>query len=450
MPVLETLTLLYEGYQIGGKIGNVIFNGEHTDELERASNLYNAIDTESDGNEEALREVLDCLTPITAADKAWVWAAANFLRALCCFHLNNYKQARYFISNVLGIEEDTFTVNKDVIKDRKEGASILLQTCIFAETLSRIPDYDEETVTICKGIADILVENLAYRNSFTGSIDSLRNFGIEAWEVPFFLDRIEEKFDVSFKDEKLLGVSRKDLIGSFNDDVKYNDIDIAELVMGIRAVNNQDEDEDTNLRKQVLEIIGEVLGEDVDVINGTDSLVGDLECDELDFVELLMEIEERFGVMISDDDLKQYGVSFEKSGEDIHIILPKDFTVDDLVSLVIEHIPEEDLNEDDLSKEECDYLEMYKEYASDGDLSERDRKMLDKFRIRLGISEERAQELEASCSEPELSEDEQEYLEMFKEYASDGEITARDRKMLNKMRDRMGISEERAKEIEEL
>ena len=36
---------------------------------------------------------------------------------------------------------------------------------------------------------------------------------------------------------------------------------------------------------------------------------------------------------------------------------------------------------------------------------------------------------------------------MFKEYAADGEISERDRKMLNKMRDRMGISEERAKEL---
>ena len=101
-----------------------------------------------------------------------------------------------------------------------------------------------------------------------------------------------------------------------------------------------------------------------------------------------------------------------------------------------------------LSNDEQDYLEMYKEYATAGDISELNRKMLNKFRSRLGISEERARELEESCSKPQLTEDEQEYLEMFKEYAADGEISERDRKMLNKMRDRMGISEERAKEIE--
>ena len=75
---------------------------------------------------------------------------------------------------------------------------------------------------------------------------------------------------------------------------------------------------------------------------------------------------------------------------------------------------------------------------------------LNKYRSRLGISEERVRELEESCSKPQLTDDEQEYLELYKEYAADGEISERDRKMLNKMRERMGISEERAKEIENI
>lgn len=101
------------------------------------------------------------------------------------------------------------------------------------------------------------------------------------------------------------------------------------------------------------------------------------------------------------------------------------------------------------SADEEEYLEMFKEYSADGELSERDRKMLDKFRVRCGISEQRALELEASCAKPQLTEDEQEYLEMYREYAAEGSISERDRKMLGKMRVRMGISEERAKEIEQ-
>ena len=103
-----------------------------------------------------------------------------------------------------------------------------------------------------------------------------------------------------------------------------------------------------------------------------------------------------------------------------------------------------------LNDSEQEYLEMYEEYAADGEISERDRRMLDKFRNRLGISEQRAHELEETYSKPKLTEDEQEYLDMYKEYIAEGDISERDRKMLNKMRDRMGIEEERAKEIEQL
>lgn len=101
-----------------------------------------------------------------------------------------------------------------------------------------------------------------------------------------------------------------------------------------------------------------------------------------------------------------------------------------------------------LSITEQEYVEMFKEYIADGEIADRERKLLDKYRSRLGISEDRARELEGFYSRPQLTNDEQEYLEMYIEYAADEEISERDRKMLNKMRVRMGISEERARIIE--
>ena len=59
----------------------------------------------------------------------------------------------------------------------------------------------------------------------------------------------------------------------------------------------------------------------------------------------------------------------------------------------------------------------------------------------LGISEERAAELEASLS-PQLTEDEQEYLEMYHEYAEKGEISEKERRRLDKFAAALGISEE--------
>jgi hypothetical protein len=67
----------------------------------------------------------------------------------------------------------------------------------------------------------------------------------------------------------------------------------------------------------------------------------------------------------------------------------------------------------------------------------------------LGISEERAKELEASLAKPQLTEDEQEYIEAYREYLVDGSIDEKLRKRLDIFRKGLGISEERAKELEE-
>ena len=51
-------------------------------------------------------------------------------------------------------------------------------------------------------------------------------------------------------------------------------------------------------------------------------------------------------------------------------------------------------------------------------------------------------------AKPKLSDDEKEYLDSVKEVLSDGEMSPRDRKLLNRLRDSLGISEERAAELE--
>ena len=42
----------------------------------------------------------------------------------------------------------------------------------------------------------------------------------------------------------------------------------------------------------------------------------------------------------------------------------------------------------------------------------------------------------------------EQYIDIYKELCADGEITERKRKMLNREREELGISEERAKELE--
>ena len=48
-----------------------------------------------------------------------------------------------------------------------------------------------------------------------------------------------------------------------------------------------------------------------------------------------------------------------------------------------------------------------------------------------------------------MTEVEKEYLDLYKEYAADGEISERDRRMLKKMQEKMGLSEERVKALQD-
>ena len=112
-------------------------------------------------------------------------------------------------------------------------------------------------------------------------------------------------------------------------------------------------------------------------------------------------------------------------------------------------IPEKHLHikEDKLSAEQK-YLDNLKEFLEDdAEITPRERKMLDRIRQNLGISEERAKELEDSL-QPQLTEDEQEYLEMYREYAEKGDVTEKERRRLDKFANALGLSDERVKEIE--
>lgn len=102
-----------------------------------------------------------------------------------------------------------------------------------------------------------------------------------------------------------------------------------------------------------------------------------------------------------------------------------------------------------LTANEEKYLEEIEFALEDGGIGESERKFLEHKRIKLGISPERAAELEASFSKAlVLTEDEQEYLELYKEYVEVGKITDSVRRLLDRELKSLGISKERAEEIE--
>ena len=136
-------------------------------------------------------------------------------------------------------------------------------------------------------------------------------------------------------------------------------------------------------------------------------------------------------------------------------------------SIHVEFAPLEELKEEDertskkpskhnkarsqkkLAETEQEYLDTVKECLEDGEIGSRERKLLDKIRVKNGISEERAKELESTLIARQLTDDEKEYLEAYKDACEDGKVSDKHRRLLEKLRVMYGISEERARELEE-
>ena len=98
--------------------------------------------------------------------------------------------------------------------------------------------------------------------------------------------------------------------------------------------------------------------------------------------------------------------------------------------------------------------EQYKEeilfcLEDNGVITEEDRRYLERKRKKFGISEERAKEIERQTA-PSLSDDEKEYLETYKELTSSGVLSERAKRLLERERESLNISKERAEEIEKL
>lgn len=101
------------------------------------------------------------------------------------------------------------------------------------------------------------------------------------------------------------------------------------------------------------------------------------------------------------------------------------------------------------SREEAEYAEEVKFcIEDDGVIDESERRLLERKRVKLGISHERAAEIEACLVQPQLTEDELDYLEAVKDEVKNGQIPESSRRLLERLRSRIGITEERAKEIE--
>ncbi len=100
-----------------------------------------------------------------------------------------------------------------------------------------------------------------------------------------------------------------------------------------------------------------------------------------------------------------------------------------------------------LLPKEASYLEEVTFILEDGPIGKPERRLLERKRIKLGLSESRAKEIEGMVA-PNLSEEEKEYIELYNEFLNTGTITDRARKILDREAKSLGISQQRQMELE--
>ena len=125
---------------------------------------------------------------------------------------------------------------------------------------------------------------------------------------------------------------------------------------------------------------------------------------------------------------------------------PEEVAVIDITpEIVVENVPKLSLATDEVR-----YLEEVRfMLEDDGQIDERERTILERFRTRYNITPERAKELEAQAiASAQLTPAEQEYLEEYKNSLENGEISERERRLLNRLATALGIDEARVAELE--
>lgn len=103
-----------------------------------------------------------------------------------------------------------------------------------------------------------------------------------------------------------------------------------------------------------------------------------------------------------------------------------------------------------LSEAEAEYLDDLKAAVSDGSVPDSGRRILERLRVKLGVSAERAVQLEQSIKELRLTDAEKEYLQDLGDCYADGVFSDSERRMLSRRREKLGITEERASELDHM
>lgn len=128
----------------------------------------------------------------------------------------------------------------------------------------------------------------------------------------------------------------------------------------------------------------------------------------------------------------------------------KNFVNDGSMGVESNQTSTENTASNQLTDNENEYAEEVRFCLEDGEIGDRERRFLNRIRTKLGISEERAAQIESMLNQPQLSDNEMEYLDALKDEMENNKIPEKSRRLLDRLRMSLDISNERAKELEQM
>ena len=163
----------------------------------------------------------------------------------------------------------------------------------------------------------------------------------------------------------------------------------------------------------------------------------------------LSEIQAELQVLLSNANLEISTSTSETLKQHDNVVLQIHVEFAPLWSLGQTEYQEIPSQESELTENEQEYLEMFQETLADGNgsITNSSRKLLSKFANRLGITAHRATQLEQMYL-PSFTTEEKEFIEEVRTVIDeDGELTNMSIRLLHKLATKLGISEQRAEEL---
>lgn len=440
---MDPISLGLLGYKIG-KFGAELWWGTHGEQIELAMEFIEDYEQSNFSHEPSLKKAISILEQIPSNEKDYIVAAKNYFLAVCYYNGKMLSASLRCLDKVASIEIGTFTACADTLAEVKSKSRNFRKTVLEAmNSNSESSTIDEEND------GEIEFENFeqcvhAYVNDEYDDIDT---FISQLDGLIFNCDTQEEEVNynllaaVACLDEFLNIYESRWLTGQ-----KY--LIESYLKQGIEYIDNASR----LYKSSEIKIIDSCLN-----VHYNFWVEHNFKSDFYDKNyrnKLNQTINHLSSEIFSEDYIKSlYDLTFTNvlyyctpTGEE-----PK-IEYDD--SCEEEDIEDSETNEEvnvSLRKEEQEYLDEYRDIISEGEISDRNRRFLNKIMKANGINEVRAKQLEQlAMQSSSLSEEEQEYLDEYREIISEGEISARDQRFLDKLKKSNGISDERAKELESM